>query len=54
MLPIVATGIIFLSATASSAQAYSVQVTPTRPVLGDTLSVKIQGLKQRSYPNGHR
>jgi murein DD-endopeptidase MepM/ murein hydrolase activator NlpD len=42
LLPAVATALVLWSAIATPAQAYSVQVSPARPALGDTLSVVIQ------------
>lgn len=43
MLPAVAVAVVMWSAIAAPAQAYQVQVSPTRPVLGDTLSVVVTG-----------
>lgn len=43
MLPIALSAVLVWGAIASPAQAYDVRVNPARPVLGDTLSVMIQG-----------
>lgn len=43
LLPAVAIAVVMWSAIATPAYAYQVQVNPARPVLGDTLSVVIQG-----------
>lgn len=43
LIPVAAAGAILWSALATPAHAYQVQITPARPVLGDTLSVVIAG-----------
>ncbi len=43
MLPVMAVAVVVWSAIATPAHAYQVQVSPTRPVLGDTLSVVVTG-----------
>ncbi len=42
-LPVMATVVLVWSAIATPAHAYQVQVSPARPVLGDTLSIVITG-----------
>lgn len=43
LLPAMAAAVLVWSAIATPAQAYQVQVSPNRPVLGDTLSVVVTG-----------
>ncbi len=43
LLPVIATAVVIWGAITTPAHAYQVQVGPTSPVLGDTLSVVIQG-----------
>ncbi|MGI8934876.1 MAG: hypothetical protein ACR2FS_12465, partial [Phormidesmis sp.] len=50
LLPVVASALVLWSAIAPPAQAYQVQVLPSSPKLGDTLSVVVQGERSGEAP----